>query len=222
MQVINGGVFGYGLDQTVLRIPRLLRNEIQQVIVSLIPEDIHRMRFSFLFGLQKPFFSLKGDELLVGNTPVPQSPFPSALVKGIPQFLFNSALVNFGVRRILPEGSVLRSQFATPVVQDEVDEEKVYCALLKRIELSVGGRPVTLLIQSSHDLARGRDTMEKLAACTRGSGFSIVDVIPELESLRTRDWKQYEGLFRGHLTAAGNAWVAERVAASLSTTSALP
>jgi hypothetical protein len=77
-RVINGGVFGYGIDQAFLRARRLLsRDRFSTVIFSFIPDDIRRCQMSVEFGGAKPYFDFKDGRLTLENVPVsPVSPHP--------------------------------------------------------------------------------------------------------------------------------------------------
>jgi hypothetical protein len=72
--VLNGGVFGYGLDQMVLRGERLLEGPARAaevVVLSVLPEDVLRCEFSYRYAW-KPYFSLEGGRLTLHNVPAPQ------------------------------------------------------------------------------------------------------------------------------------------------------
>ncbi|MGH7289285.1 MAG: hypothetical protein ACREI8_14840, partial [Myxococcota bacterium] len=72
--VLNGGVFGYGLDQIVLRGEQLLAGTAagaDAVILSVLPEDVLRCEFSYRYAW-KPYFELVDGELALRNAPVPR------------------------------------------------------------------------------------------------------------------------------------------------------
>jgi hypothetical protein len=72
--VLNGGVFGYGLDQMVLRGEQLLdgiASASDVVILSVLPEDVLRCEFSYRYAW-KPYFEIEGGRLALRNVPVPQ------------------------------------------------------------------------------------------------------------------------------------------------------
>ena len=72
--VLNGGVFGYGLDQMVLRGEQLLDGAARAsdvVILSVLPEDVLRCEFSYRYAW-KPYFAIEGGRLALRNVPVPQ------------------------------------------------------------------------------------------------------------------------------------------------------
>src|SRR4029453_1764627 len=72
--VLNGGVFGYGVDQMVLRGEQLLdgiASASDVVILSVLPEDVLRCEFSYRYAW-KPYFEIEGGRLALRNVPVPQ------------------------------------------------------------------------------------------------------------------------------------------------------
>src|SRR4029453_18716542 len=72
--VLNGGVFGYGVDQMVLRGEQLLDGPASAsdvVILSVLPEDVLRCEFSYRYAW-KPYFEVEGGKLALRNVPVPQ------------------------------------------------------------------------------------------------------------------------------------------------------
>src|SRR5262245_33140438 len=70
--VHNGGVLGYGLDQTILRAEALVPVLAPQVvIVGFIADDVRRTGMKVLWGQPKPYFEIAGDGLALRNVPVP-------------------------------------------------------------------------------------------------------------------------------------------------------
>ena len=76
-KVINGGVFGYGLDQSYLRLEQLVKKFKPQIVVfSLIDDDIFRCEMSIRTAAFKPYFDIKDGSLVRYHKPVPR-PFES-------------------------------------------------------------------------------------------------------------------------------------------------
>ncbi|MGK7925047.1 MAG: SGNH/GDSL hydrolase family protein, partial [Spirulina sp.] len=70
LNIVNLGVGGYGLDQMYITLKETI--DIYQpdlAIVAFISDDIFRMRFDFR-DYKKPQLKIKGDELIVTNTPI--------------------------------------------------------------------------------------------------------------------------------------------------------
>ncbi|HWC78037.1 MAG TPA: hypothetical protein VG778_11275, partial [Blastocatellia bacterium] len=71
-EVINGGVFAYGLDQIILRTRDLVPSEKPDwVILSFIPSDVGRCGLDIKDGAAKPYFVLVDGKLEIRNQPVP-------------------------------------------------------------------------------------------------------------------------------------------------------
>lgn len=71
-RVLNGGVTGYGLDQTVLRAERLAaKNGPSVIILGFIADDIRRTEMRRMWWRDKPWFAIKDDELVLKGVPVP-------------------------------------------------------------------------------------------------------------------------------------------------------
>lgn len=70
--VLNGGVGGYSLDQTVLRAERLVRQgKPMLVIASFTPDDIRRTELKVAWSRDKSYFTATGGRLELHNVPVP-------------------------------------------------------------------------------------------------------------------------------------------------------
>src|SRR5262245_22733137 len=66
IRTLNGGVFGYGLDQSYLRMKSLAKKyKATHVVLSFIPEDISRCQLSERTSVPKPYFEQIGNDLLL-------------------------------------------------------------------------------------------------------------------------------------------------------------
>ena len=71
-RVLNGGVSGYGLDQTVLRAEQLTAlHRPSVVIVSFVADDIVRTEMRRLWWRNKPWFAIEAGQLVLKGVPVP-------------------------------------------------------------------------------------------------------------------------------------------------------
>jgi hypothetical protein len=101
-KLINCGVFGYGVDQTLLRTKGLLsRYQVSTVIFSFIADDIGRCQTSQRDNANKPYFEMKDGQLALENVPVPRAPFlkESKLINA----LEHSLLVHTVMMRLSPD-----------------------------------------------------------------------------------------------------------------------
>jgi hypothetical protein len=67
--VVNAGVFGYGIDQSVLRAERLLPQiRPRALVLGFMPDDINRVNIAVRTGVEKPYFELDAHgELVLHN-----------------------------------------------------------------------------------------------------------------------------------------------------------
>lgn len=71
-RVFNGGVTGYGFDQTILRAEQLApTHKPAVVVVSFIADDIRRTEASRMWWRDKPWFAIERGELVLKGVPVP-------------------------------------------------------------------------------------------------------------------------------------------------------
>ena len=107
--VVNGGVFGYGLDQIVLRAERLLEDvDADTVVLGLIFDDVIRTEYAYRYAW-KPWFEVVNDALVLRGTPVPEPGegfVPESALRRAFQWSF---VVDRVFRRLDPEGWLLPS-----------------------------------------------------------------------------------------------------------------
>ncbi len=215
LPVLNGGVSAYGFDQSVLRAERLLASRaVRGLVVALIRDDIRRCQLSAFCGWRKPWFDVE-DGRLVAHGPVPRAFASRPLVEALST---RSGLARWAQQASLPP--------------DRLEHRRgrdVVALLLARLgALARRGTPVLLLIQGplgggpggaqrfesvtlpvlseldQRGQAEGLATLDLVAA-----GWAELTVRPALR----REW--FLGDPGGHMSAAGNEWAAERLAARL-------
>jgi hypothetical protein len=80
-RVINGGVPGFGLDQTVLRAEQLAAvYSPETVIAAFIPDDVQRCEMSYHSGHAKPYFEIDASGLRYHPAPRPDRPLIKQLL----------------------------------------------------------------------------------------------------------------------------------------------
>jgi hypothetical protein len=221
--VINAGVGGYGTDQMILRAESLLPVlQPSAVVVGILDDDINRAGYQTYGGAPKPWFEVAGGRLVHHNDPVP---LPSADEgQSAPSWLAYSYLAVWATERA-GYGHIWQRQTFTRVKNDTV---AVTCALLDRLKRSVAHIPLyVVMIYAGIDRMGTMDTaVEKSAplavtACSARLGIVTIDLMHELVDLARNDPVAYRGLYHsydqrpgvyGHMTAAGNAFVARRIA----------
>jgi lysophospholipase L1-like esterase len=208
--VLNAGVFGYGVDQIVLRARKLVDGVSPAwVIVSFIPDDLNRCELSE-FGAAKPYFFFADGALRAGNQPVPP-PQPVAR-DATRRVLGHSYVAHALMSRVAPHYWFANGHRAVRV---HGDGKKVSIHLLKALvdELSARGIRVLVVAQAERDLRP--DQAAVAAAVLRGLAGTpalVLDLHVPLGELRARDAARVSPLYRVHMTDAGNAFVADRIA----------
>ena len=209
LPVLNGGVPAYGFEQTVLRAEELLATRAARgLVVSLIRDDVRRCQLSAFSGRRKPYFEFEEGRAVL-RLPVPRSPSTWPLVE---RWSMRSALV------------VWARQAGLPAERAEHHESwRVARMLLARLGgLARRGTPVLLLIQGPLAGSGGPRRFEAgpLAALRRLEGDAQAQGLPTL-NLVAAGWAETRAdpalrsrwfMPGGHMSGAGNAWVAARVA----------
>jgi len=198
VRVINGGVPGFGIDQTVLRAEQL--HPIfspDRIVVSFIPLDVQRGEMS-ISGHPKPYFEITDDGLALQPAPaVAQKPMRRLLARSVAaELLFSRALRPDG-----PEYLLVHRRGV-----------EVACLLMERLAaLDAGGPRVVILAQPQAPVSDPADVAIKDAVldCARAGGLATLDLFPHIEAVAPA---QRVALFETHMTAAGNRLVAERLA----------
>jgi hypothetical protein len=214
--VLNGGVSAYGFDQTVLRTELLLAGRrVRGAVVSIIFDDLRRCQCSILSGWPKAYFDVQAGRLELRNAPVPRPFFtrPSVALLGR-----HSRLLSW-------------LRIATSPVErvEQRRGREVALLLVDRLaEQSRRGLPLLLLVQGPLAPARGHwprfeqhtlPALRELAQRAERNGMAALNLVEEAwQAVRRRPalrptWYLHET--GGHMTAAGNAWAAARVAHKL-------
>ncbi len=209
--VRNGGVFGYGFDQIVLRAEALVPQvRPDGIVISVIGEDVARCQDSYRYG-PKPWFAIEGGRLAPRGVPVSRTPFPDPWAG-----LRWSRLAD----RVL--GALLRERWWLPWRVQE-HERGLEVALLLVERLAQLEPPVLLVAQwdPGGDHAPARAVLDYASRL----GLATLDLEPLLRPLLERRpderWRLFfrmpwgGGSASGHMTDAGTAWVAERIAEAL-------
>jgi hypothetical protein len=223
-RVINGGVFGYGIDQAFLRARRLLsRYRVSTVIFSFIPDDIRRCQMSVKYERAKPYFDLKDGRLTLENVPVPPPARPSPKGNGLlvvledSWFLIaleHSQLAHSVMIRLFPEWWLTGRMSWETQVHGEEKGKQVACALLHELEGLTKSHGSKLIVVAQHQ--HGETLAQSMASasvlrCLSDTATRVLDLKPALSELKAKDPSRYNRLYHqlgGHMTAEGNQLVA--------------
>ncbi len=209
-RVWNAGVFGYGLDQMVLRAERLLdAHAFSGVVLAFVPDDIERCGYSYRYAA-KPYFDLVDGRLALRNVPVPEPPerLPA------PGLLARSHLVDFVMLRLM------RARWlsgATDLVVAHRRESEVAALLVERLRQRCAREGLPLLLVALGESPHPTRPSQRLLRQARARGVATLDLIEPLLVELARDPARRAELFRpgSHFSPEGNAWAAERIATAL-------
>jgi hypothetical protein len=224
-RVINAGVSGYSLDQTVLRTEQLAaRFGPALVIVSFTAGDIWRTEQSVAFSRGKPYFAVVDGRLELRNVPIaPPSRRPPPLPLAA-RLLGRSMLAQELVERLLiGDGWYYEEVRAMAPGTGPT----ISCLLMQR--LSGLGLPVVVLAQYGRGVLTARRAYRAKAlvdiatvlGCARDAGLVAFDLAEPLKA--AVEARGLDAIFRSeHHTPEGNRMVAELVLQELVRRQLLP
>jgi hypothetical protein len=208
IRVLNGGVYAYGLDQTVLRAEKLAEAYAPNlIIVSFIRADIGRTEMSVRAGTAaKPFFEIENGRLVAHNSPVPPPMGGMDLFRSV---LGYSTLVDVVMRRVAPA-----YWLAGPDTQVHDRGLGVSCLLMGRLADFGHAHEVSILVVAQQHGPRQSEPerVRRVLDCAEQAGvqtLSLFDALNELASARPTLYRRF---FIGHMSGAGNEFVAQRIA----------
>jgi hypothetical protein len=220
--VLNGGVLGYGIDQIVLRAEKLVPSfRPSDLIVSFIADDVRRTEMRVLWGIDKPYFDLRGEELVLRNVPVPP---PTAAMQPLDParwLLGHSFLVDVTMRRLGVEWW-LRGR-PMEVVQVHDQGLTVSCLLMDRLRQLKDRHGISVLVvakytphawQRASTLRFEAEIIARVLDCAKGSGLQTLDTREEMAAA-VRDGGIARYYINRHNNDAGNRLLAELTAQSL-------
>jgi hypothetical protein len=217
--VLNGGVFGYGFDQTVLRAEQLLeRFEVERVVCSLIADDLTRCELSRRYT-PKPWFALAGDGLELRGVPVPDTSAENTLDRQwLRRAMGHSALLDVLLWNGAPSWWVGQA----PEVREHPRGAGLTLGkrLVERLARQCAARnvPLLLVLQAQAAELGPADSVHAAELLAHGErlGIATLDLDRRYRALSASDPAFHDEFFAGHMTAAGNRWVAEQIAGALS------
>ncbi len=221
-RVVNGGVFGYGLDQSYLR--AMMLAEIYRpdtLIVGLIPDDINRCELSARQGAAKPYFDLVGGQLVLRNLPVPE-PMHEKYRGTFRDVLSRSYLIHRLMMRCCPHWWLMGVTWKTFYSAHRVHREgdAVACRILGELEsLAEREKIERVLVVVQYTRAPAAGNIARIArlkdGCVKGRRVRMLDLKDALDQVRKKDPHRYARFFDRHMTPAGNAFVAAQIEAVL-------
>jgi hypothetical protein len=210
--VVNGGVFGFGVDQSYLRARRL--SEIYKpriLIFSFVFDDILRCGYSERTAVGKPYFEVHDGALELRNTPVP--PLSATSDLGFVRRVLGYSHATHTLMMARFKGLWLHGKNWLRETRVHRDGPNVTCEIFHELEKwapTAGIDKVYVLVQYTSQLfPREIRLINKVLHCLEEDSLEVVDLRSVLMGLRTTDLKAFRALFRTHMTSAGNQLVAD-------------
>lgn len=214
--VRNGGVFGYSFGQAIQRAELLLdRFPIDTVVVSYIAEDLIRCELKRRYT-PVPWFELRAGELVLCGVPVPDS--DAGTVEDTQW-----------VRKLLGYSAACDMLFWNTVPAWWVGQDRMVRAHPHHVGREIGKK----LVERFAALARSRgihwllvlqgqrrvpeEDADAVAVLQQAASLQVpvLDLVARFHERQAREPGLGGKFFAGHMTAAGNAWVADEIAAQL-------
>lgn len=231
-RVLNAGVFGYGIDQAVLRGERWLdKADVDWVILMIVPEDVWRTMLRVRTGVEKPYFELRDGAPFLTNVPVSPSR-PSIEDVGLGRKVFGySYLVDWTYRRLNRAKEWYIGDFPEHYGhQDREVAQQISCKLIQRLAAKAKAKGVKGIMVSAYSRPATQAPSDheymaptqRMLRCGRDAGFLMFDMHPTLHEIWVKDRKRSASLYvdgKGHMTRAGNDLIAEKLEALITGTS---
>jgi len=226
LETVNMGQGGYGIGQAWLWYRRDgMRFDHQVHVFAFMFDDFHRMQQSTFIGYGKPVLALRGGKLVALNTPVPRRPFFADGLAGLQRATGNLRatdlvrVIRGGAKPPRRTGRSRAPGDAPSSVLRKVFDELLAANRAKESQLVLLYLPAPVDWKGS--VSDGWRRFVRREA--RGRGLPFLDLVAELRRLSA---SEVDSLFirpgeleyigaAGHFNPKGNAWVAERLYATL-------
>jgi hypothetical protein len=225
LTTVNMGQNGYGLDQVYLwykRAGATLAHDVQ--LLAYIGDDFRRMQQSTGAGFAKPVLEIRNDSLVTTNTPI--APYDAYTVRFWTGVVVRSELRLVRLFHLVRDKVAFRIRPASAsdgAAQDSLAWMKARRILdeLVRINDAKGSTLVLVHLPVNEDYwdEDAKPWRERMRAAAAGGAFVFVDLVEELRRLPSDSAQQMflgygipgyaDGV--GHLSVAGNVWVAEQL-----------
>lgn len=225
-KVENGGVPGYGLDQSVLRTEMLAKKiKPEAIVFAFIADDLQRAEMRRLFGSEKPYFSITNGALELHNSPVTPRPVSAATLPFWQRWFGWSMLVDKFMRHYghYTEWFWQDAQGTPPGTG-----EQIACPLMQRVAalkiptlVVAQYRPHLWLYNDKQWVQEQKRLSRKILQCAEQAGLQTYDSFDAVDAaVKTQGVQSLYGEW--HHSAAGNHLVAEGISSALNKFKMLP
>lgn len=215
-RVLNGGVFGYGIDQSFLRASKIIQEVHPDVLIfSFIPDDIERNELKYRNSVYKPYYELEGGELILKNNPVPERKNKKQR-DNFQQIGGYSYIVHLIMKNWFIDYWRTGKWASARVHPDKPGHgAEISCHLFDKLSSLAKKNQVKplILIQYPQELRPlvGSNPIHQVLECLEKSDLPFLDLYQPLAIIQQKEPEQYQILFDGHMTQAGNIFVSEQV-----------
>ncbi len=220
--VNNGGAPGYGFDQVVLRAEQLMDAvDPDIVVVDIMATTIDWTGYAIL-NRPKPYFLVENHELVRRHEPVPKLPYSARRDHPLKRIAGYSLAIDRTMAAIDAPWWYARGERTS--LRSGGDPVELSCLLIRRIAKKTSERDIRLLVVSiptGQDLLAADEpatTIAKVEQCARDYRVQIAPVRARLTAAISAGeiglddiYQVADGKPAGHLTEAGNRFVAEIV-----------
>jgi hypothetical protein len=213
-KVVNAGVSGYSLDQTVLRTEKttpLVKPLF--IVTAFTPGDIRRSEVSVAWSRQKPYFAVTDGRLELRNVPVPGRPNAPVPLPEVARLFGRFVLADEIVKRLgIQKGWYFDEVQAVPPGTGAT----IACLLMPR--LAAVGVPVVVVAQygrthwraDAEHKARDFRAVRKVLDCASEAGLIPFDLAEHMKPMV--EATGIDAFFRtDHHSAEGNRVVADLI-----------
>ena len=218
-KVVNAGVSGYSLDQTVLNTERVTpKVKPAFIVASFTPGDLRRSELKVAWSREKPYFSVTDDgRLELSNVPVPGHPGAPIPLPFAARLLGRSVLADEVVKRLgLQKGWYFDEAQGVP----RGTGTTIGCLLMPR--LAALGVPVVVVAEygrshwtaDAEGKASNSRAVRKVLGCASQAGLIALDLADPMKP--AVEARGIDALFRtDHHSAEGNRVTADLIAQEL-------
>ncbi|CAN5862819.1 hypothetical protein BH11PSE3_BH11PSE3_06100 [soil metagenome] len=217
-RVVNAGVSGYALDQSVMTAERIApKVKPLAILVGFTPNDIRRAELKVSWSREKPYFTATDGQLELHNVPVPGQANAPVALSTIARLLGRLMVADEIVKRLgLHKGWYYTETQGAPAGSGEA----IACLLMSR--LAALGVPTVVMAQYGRGFWRAdaaRQTRElravrKVLGCASEAGLVALDLADALK--QAVEARGIDTLYRNdHHSAPGNRLMADLIVQAL-------